>query len=55
MEKGSAEAYSTILNAGKESDKTAKAHLQIGKLTLDEIKAINRKTSATSTVSIPSG
>jgi hypothetical protein len=54
MEKGSAEAYSTILNAGKDSEKTAKAHLQVGRMTLTQLQEINRKTSTSSTVSIPS-
>lgn len=54
MTRGSAEAYSTILNAGKESDKTAKAHLQVGKMTLEQLRQINSKTTPEQTVSIPS-
>lgn len=53
-EKGSAEAYSTILNAGKESDKTAKAQLGVGRMTLEQIKLLRGDVKGGGTVSIPS-
>lgn len=55
MQKGSAEAYSTILNAGKESDKIAGKHLRVGELQLQVLGEIRREVGKGSeTVSIPS-
>lgn len=54
MERGSSEAYSTLLNAGKQSDRTAKEHLNVGRMTLEELRQINKKTTSSEAVSIPS-
>lgn len=54
MQRGSVEAYSTILNAGKDSDKTAKAHLNVAKQTRDVLLQIDRRLEPNQTVSIPS-
>lgn len=55
MERGSAEAYSALLASGRDSDKTAKAHLQVGKMSLDQLRQLNTKLGAQTTVSIPTG
>ncbi len=54
MERGSREAYSTIVQAGKGGEKTAKEHLRIAKQQLTETKNVVRKLDV-QTVSIPSG
>jgi hypothetical protein len=51
--KGSAEAYSLIVQAGRGGDQIAKSHLQVGKQQLTVLRQVERKLN-TSTVSIPS-
>ena len=54
MEKGSSEAYSTILNAGKSSDKIAREQLKAGKMTVEELREIKTRIGKPEVVSIPS-
>ncbi|WP_455387497.1 hypothetical protein [Petrachloros mirabilis] len=54
-EKGSVEAYSTIVQAGKGQEKTAKEQLNITRQQLDQLKTLNVKLGMQQTVSIPRG
>lgn len=52
MERGSASAFTTIVNAGKQGQQVAKQQLAVNRLQLSTLKDIARKTDA-QTVSIP--
>lgn len=54
-EKGSAEAYSTIVQAGKGQEKTAKEQLRVTREQLDQLKTLNVTLGMQKTVSIPRG